>query len=131
MSGIIDHNLDKSGVIGGAIRNGSTLQAYCVITADTPSASEFANSLNVSSISYDTTTIYINFINLVLDPVFIWSVYGWSTGSSYKVLYGGTQSGVQSQIFSGYRIQNSNGHQAVTTNGALNGSTIVIYGKPA
>lgn len=131
MSGIISNNLDKSGVIGGAIRNDSTIQAYCRISGDSPASGGFEKSLNVTSISYGATSITINFIKAIVDPVCIWSVYQWSTGSSYKIITSGYASGTSTSVSANYRIQNNTGSQAVAANGALGSALIMIYGKPA
>lgn len=131
MSGIISNNLDKSGVIGGAIRNDSTIQAYCKISGNSPASGGFESSLNVASISYGSTSITINFIEAILDPVCMWSVYAWSTGSSYKLITSSSATGIVASLSTNYRIQNNSGSQAVTTNGAIGGALIMIYGKPA
>jgi tRNA G37 N-methylase Trm5 len=131
MSGIINNNLGRSGIIEGPITNDSSLQAYCVITSDSPSSGDFNMSFNISSISYTAANIQVNFTRKIDYPSTMFQSYKWSTSSSFHIIGNNALNSVaQAFVNPHYRKVASNGMTSVD-GGALSGAQMVIYGGRA
>ena len=124
MSGILSP-FGKSGLVTDV--RGLTLRAYCRVTSDNPSSSAFDRSYNVASIGYDSTQLYIYFIEPVISPRVMTVHYMWSTGSNRYILFAGTTTGLQSSLSIGYRKIDNTGLTSVDS-GKLNGASVGIYG---
>ena len=127
MSGVIANNLDKSGTIEGGIRNEATLQAFCKVNSNSPSSGQFANHFNVSSISYGSTSVTINFRRNIDYPATMMTNYNWSTGTSWHVIGSGISNNPnQSNIAPFYRKV---AQGATSTDpGVLNNALLIVYG---
>ena len=125
MSGIISP-FGRTGRILEDI-GGRSIRAYCYINSDSPSSSAFERSYNVASISYATTSVTLNFIEPIVAPYGMYNVYGWSTGSYYRVLTSASTTGLQTGITWSYRKINNSGNTSVDAN-YLNSAILAVYG---
>jgi len=124
MSGILSP-FGKSGLITDV--RGLTIRAYCRITTNNPSSSAFDRSYNVASIGYDSTQLYIYFIEPVFSPKIMTAHYSWSTGSNRYVLLADAQTGLKSSFAIGYR-KISNAGMTSVDGGILVGASVGIFG---
>lgn len=124
MSGILSP-FGRSGVLTDV--RGLTIRAYCRITSDNPSSSAFDRSYNVASISHDSTTITVNFIESIITPYSITNFYRLSTGNLIRFSPTETTTGLQNSLNMAYRVMNNNGSIA-TSDDNLNGLCVAIYG---